>query len=196
MPEFQTNKASRIALKFRWAFQHADVTDTVAMWNDDYLMLRDQDIRTIPPIYRGQLYRPNATRGWRRILHHTAERLTAHAYGARHFDIHVPILYERRKFLDMSDWWDQASQDLIGLVAKSLYGNLHYADTAIRGRDCKLQGDWQRRIDTPRVTRRWILSYGDAALGAGFANWMATRYPDAAPWEKQAMPARKAKVCR
>lgn len=195
LPEFSANKAARIALKFRWAFQHSDVTDTVAMWNDDYLMLRDQDIRTIPPIYRGQLYRPNATRGWRRLLHHTAETLTAAAYGARHFDIHVPILYERRRFLDMSDWWDRSAKDPIGLVAKSLYGNIHCADTAVRGRDCKLQADWQRRIDGHKVTQRWVLSYGDGALTTGFAKWMQERFPESAPWEKQTTPARKVKPC-
>jgi hypothetical protein len=195
MKEFSANKAARIALKFRWAFEHLDVTNTVAMWNDDYLMLRQQDIRSIPPIYRGHLNRPNATKGWRRLLQHTAEALQAAAHGARHFDVHIPMLYEREKFLGMSDWWDRSAKDPIGLVAKSLYGNLHYADTAVRGRDCKLHANWQHRIDTPQVTRRWILSYGDGALAAGFIDWMAGRYPEPGPWEQQATPSRKAKAC-
>lgn len=199
LPEFtKTNKAARIALKFRWAFERLDVTDTVAMWNDDYLMLRQQDIRTIPPIYRGQLGR-KPIGGWRRLLQHTSEILSEAGYGTRHFDIHVPIVYERQKFLAINDWWERCAKDRIGLVAKSVYGNIHYADTAVKGRDCKLQGDWQRRIETERVTRRWVISYGDGALAARFADWMAKRYPEPAPWEQAAVVAvdksRKRKTC-
>ena len=95
--EFQTNKASRISLKVQWAFETLDLTQTVAFWNDDYVMLKPFDIRTIPPIYRGNLWR-RPTNGWRRLLNHTAETLHAAGLSQHNYDIHVPILYARDEF--------------------------------------------------------------------------------------------------
>lgn len=179
--EFETNKASRIALKFRYAFERLDVTDTVAMWNDDYVMLRDQDIRTIPSIYRGGLWR-RPTNGWKGLLRHTAEVLQAAGFTQRHFDIHVPILYEREKFLGINHWWDRSAADASGFVAKSIYGNIHCQD-AIPGKDAKVQANWRQRVNAERVTRRWIFSHGDGALQTGLLDWLQARFPEPAPWE-------------
>lgn len=173
--EFKCNKASRISLKVKWAFENLGLTDRVAFWNDDYLMLRDFNIREIPNYYRGELWRSRKD-SWRRLLNHTAETLHAAGYGAKHFDIHVPIIYERAKFLAINDWWERSRMDGQGLVAKSVYGNIHCAATATPCRDAKSQGEWQRRIDEI-AGRRWIMSYGDGALKAGFGDWMKARWP-------------------
>ncbi len=51
--EFRAPKASRIALKVQWAFERLDLTERVAFGNDDYVLLSDYDIRSIPDYYRG-----------------------------------------------------------------------------------------------------------------------------------------------
>jgi hypothetical protein len=175
LPEFKCNKASRISLKVRWAFEHLQLTDRVAFWNDDYLLLRDFDIRGIPDYYHGELWRKR--RGsWHRLLQHTGEALKDAGYTVRHFDIHIPIIYERSKFLAISDWWDRSRRDKLGLVAKSVYGNIHCRGTAASTNDAKVQGEWRQRVDD-LSRRRWIASYGDGALAAGLADWMQSRWP-------------------
>jgi hypothetical protein len=187
LPEFKCNKASRISLKVKWAFEHLQLTDRVAFWNDDYLLLRDFDIRGIPDYYHGELWRKR--RGsWHRLLQHTGEALRDAGYTARHFDIHIPIIYERQKFLAISDWWERSRRDKQGLVAKSVYGNIHCRGTAASTNDAKVQSEWQRRIDD-LSRRRWIASYGDGALAAGLADWMQSRWPT--PSDAEIKPATK-----
>jgi hypothetical protein len=181
LPEFRCNKASRIALKVHWAFEHLSLTDRVAFWNDDYLMLRDFDIRGIPNYCHGELWRTNRSH-WHRLLNHTADVLQAAGCSVRHYDIHVPILYHRAKFVALADWWERSRRDKLGLVAKSVYGNIHCRGNETSTNDAKLQTNWRTRIDDLAL-RRWIVSYGDAALSAGLGDWMQARYPTPAPWE-------------
>jgi len=189
--EFRCNKASRISLKVKWAFENLDLTERVAFWNDDYLMLRNFDIRAIPDYYRGELWRSRKD-SWRRLLNHTAETLHAHGYGVKHFDIHVPIIYERAKFLAINDWWERGRLDKQGLVAKSVYGNIHCAATATPSRDAKVQSEWQRRIDEI-AGRRWIMSYSDGALKAGIAEWMKAQWPEPSEAEFTPEPTKPTK---
>jgi len=189
--EFRCNKASRISQKVLWAFQHLDLTPTIAFWNDDYLMLRNLDIRTIPNHCHGQLWRKPKNH-WNRLLNHTGEALRDAGFPARHFDIHVPILYEREKWLAIADWWERSRQDRLGLVAKSIYGNIHCQGTEVRTNDAKLQANWKTRIDD-LASRRWILSYGDGALASGFAEWMSARFPIPTASEVMQAPTRPRK---
>lgn len=188
-PEFKCNKASRISLKVQWAFEHLDLTDTVAFWNDDYILTRDVDIRTIRDYYHGSLRHPNAKTGWQRLLEHTASCLAAAGLPTRHYDIHVPILYERAKFLAINDWWERSRREPPGLVAKSVYGNNHCHATAVRSPDAKLGANWRGRIDN--VTRLWVFSYGDEALRTGLADWLQQRFPEVSPSEAQPQSGRR-----
>jgi len=172
--EFKCNKASRISQKVLWAFQNLDLTPTIAFWNDDYLLLRDQDVRTIPNHCHGQLWRKPKSH-WNRLLNHTGVVLRDAGFSSRHFDIHIPILYEREKWLAIADWWERSRRDALGLVAKSVYGNIHCQGTEARANDAKLQSNWQTRLDDLQ-RYRWIVSYGDAALDNGFVTWMQGRF--------------------
>jgi hypothetical protein len=189
LKEFQTNKASRISQKVLWAFEHLDLTPAIAFWNDDYLMLRAQDIRSIPAIYRKELWR-RPSGGWRKLLRHTAQALHAAGFTQHHFDIHVPIVYDRDKFVGIRDWWERSRLDALGYVAKSVYGNVvsvPHEKSVVLGRDSKVQGNWKGRIDDI-AARRWVVSYGDGALQAGFADWMQSRFPDPTAAETTARP--------
>jgi SAM-dependent methyltransferase len=182
--EFRCNKAARISQKVRWAFERLDITETVAFWNDDYVLTAPVDIRRIPSYYRGNLWRSGRD-GWATLLNHTASVLRDAGRPQRHYDIHVPILFERAKFLGINDWWDRSRADRRGYVMKSIYGNIHCHGTSQTTKDCKVKADWKKRIG--RVAkRRWVISYGDAALGTGLDRWLKSRYPKPSAAEKPA----------
>ncbi len=185
--EFRCNKASRISLKVLWAMEHLDLTDRVAFWNDDYLMLRDFDLRGTPSYYRGNLWRKGKD-SWSQLLDHTGKVLSEAGFTARHFDIHVPILLNRDRFVAMSPWWQRSSKDKLGLVMKSVYGNQVCNGEAVTTHDCKLKQDWQQRIGSA-ASRRWVLSYGDSALQAGLLEWIEKRFPSPCKAERPRLKA-------
>jgi hypothetical protein len=191
MQEFRCNKASRISLKVKWAFEHLQLTDRVAFWNDDYLFVRDYDIRDIPNYYHGDLFR-RPRNHWCRLLDHTGKTLAAEGFNAQHFDIHVPILYERDKFLAIADWWERGRRDKLGLVAKSVYGNIHCHENAVPTADVKMQKNWRPRIDSLSPAR-WVISYGDGALRHGLGDWMQARWPATSNCEDQPVASARPK---
>lgn len=179
--EAQGNKAYRIAAKVEWACRTLDLSETFAFWNDDYLLTHDIDIRHIPAWYHGDLFRAQDSEGWQRMLGKTGEALQAAGLSAKHYDIHTPMLFERGKFIAAVAWWDKSRVD--SLTMKSVYGNLYCDAYAVPYPDAKLAGQWPHRIDQLTADRP-VLSYGDEALRANFADWMAAHYPDAHPAEQ------------
>lgn len=176
-------KGARIASKIEWACDNLPLTPTFALWNDDYLLLRDLDVRDIPAWYQGQLFRPAADDAYGAMLQRTAEALTAAGLPALHYDVHLPMLIEVAKFRDARAWW-QKMRDDGGMVCKSIYANLYHADLRSEpADDTKLADQWPTRIDAV-VAAQPIISYGNPALAAGFADWMRARFPDAHPAEQ------------
>lgn len=182
--EFKCNKASRISLKVAWSFENLELTPTVAFWNDDYILLRDYDIRSMPSYYRGLLWRKGVG-GWQRLLNHTAKALQSAGLPQRHYDIHVPILLERDRFLVLAEWWIRSRSNSPGYVMKSVYGNNHCTVVAQKTRDMKLRSNWQKRVARLKPGR-WVMSYGDATMRAGFGKWLGSRYPLVGEFEQQA----------
>jgi hypothetical protein len=186
-------KAYRIAAKVSRVFDTLDVTDRLAFWNDDFVTLRGYDIRTLPPYYTGVLARAK-TNGYRALLDRTGKALSAANLPQRNYDLHTPILYDRERFLGLTAWWER-SRHCGGLVVKSVYGNHYYHETGVVTSDSKLQANWVDRIDV-LAARRWVLSYGDAALQHGFGEWLRAHYPDPSPAESTVAAAkRQAGVC-
>ena len=166
-----------------WAFDELpDLTDTVAFWNDDYVLTRPCDVRTIADSYHGSLRHPHAKTHWQKLLEHTGAALAATGLPTRHYDVHVPMLIERAKFQSLRQWWDRSRKDRLGYVMKSVYGNSWCHATAVASPDRKLGAEWQRRIDA-EWTDRWVFSHGEEAMRAGFGRWLLTTFPDPSPAE-------------
>jgi hypothetical protein len=183
--EYKHNKGTRISRKVLWVFERLPVTERVAFWNDDYLLISAVDVRTIPAYYRGTLKRDPTRGGWYRTLNGTAEALAEANLPTRHYDIHVPMILEREKFKSLGDWWRRSRKaPAMGYVMKSIYGNHFCEGVAATTRDSKMQSAWSaERIADMRARGRWLISYGDGALRAGMGQWMADEFPVASSAE-------------
>jgi len=174
--EFASPKGSRISLKVMWAFEHLDMTDTVAFWNDDYLLTKDVDISAIPNFHAGRLWMARKT-PWGALRRKTHAALEAAGLPTRHYDIHVPMLFERHKFLQLRDWWTK------GYVGKSVYGNHYCESNRRRTSDCKLWKGWRDKVKR-RSSERFVISYGNVALQRGLCSWLEANAPAPSPCEK------------
>lgn len=182
LKEFKCNKEARISEKIRWAFNNLDVTQKIAFWNDDYVLLKKIDIRTIPNYHKGNLYRKK-NKGYQKILNNTRNYLILNKHGDLNFDCHVPIIYDRNNFLSIKEQWDDSVKGS-GFCAKSLYGNNFCSDDNIRIKDIKLGSNWNKKINKIIRQKRWIISYSDNALKNGFAEWLLKTFPNKSSFEK------------
>jgi hypothetical protein len=167
--EFDAPKGSRISLKVLWAFENLDMTNTVAFWNDDYLLTRRVDISVIPNFYSGKLWMARRT-PWAALRRETHAALESAGLPTRNYDIHVPMLFERAKFLQLRDWWDK------GYVGKSVYGNHFCESDRSKSSDCKLWRRWYCKAEK-RYQKRFVISYGNTALKNGAGYWIEAKVP-------------------
>lgn len=197
-PCFNTNKETRIALKFFRLFDTVqDVTDEVLMANDDFLFVAPTDIRKIPDYQRGKLLnaaKPQQVRGmkepqqtrYQKILVRTHEALTEAGLPAFHYDLHVPIRFKKKVFLGLRKWWEKSRNTKDGFTMKSIYGNhIHPNTPGPIMADCKFGAFKDEAKFQKQIKGRWVISYGDPALSSGLMHSIHARFPNISKFEKK-----------
>lgn len=186
--EASGNKEFRIASKIGWAFLHADLTEDVAFWNDDFVLTKPVDVSAIPRFQKGPLQKSIAAlpaTTYRRSLEDTAKLLARGGWPTNHYDIHCPIIYNRASFLRLANWWKASRASYAGLVVKSIYANVIFPDdpgpTMV---DCKLQGAEKTPSEIQsRISSRWVFSYNTDAFRSGLAGLLQTTFPEHSAFE-------------
>jgi hypothetical protein len=193
-PELSANKQARIVHKILWTFQNTDISDDIAFFNDDFVLNASIDVRSIPYFQRGELKElaeRHLNSSYRAALRATHDALTAENKPTFHYDLHLPIIYNREKFLALDRYWQASRQSTHGLVIKSTYANNVLPEPGPRSRDCKIrefQGDAaieKLLSDTASPARtRFCFSYSDRALASGLKSWLEKRFPEKSIFEK------------
>lgn len=127
-----------------------DITESFYLFNDDFFIL--QETKDIPPIYNGDLIQrtkaiakahgARAT-GYSRQLERTADELQRRDLPIFNYAVHVPILINRQKALEVLDAFDGFP------MFRCLYGNYcqlggeNRKDVKIATHDRIPESDWQ-----------------------------------------------------
>jgi hypothetical protein len=182
------NKQARIARKLCWSFEHLDLTSQVVVFNDDYVLNRAVDVRTIPTLFHGTLQEASkrgSDKVYKRALLETSERLRDMGLTDYHFDIHCPIIYRRKDFLELTNLFMDSAASPYGYVVKSLYGNSYLnREKAVEADDMKFNSntasrDWL----VSQIGSRWMFSYSDKAFTEGVGIWLAEQFPTKEDYE-------------
>lgn len=182
--DIPANKQAAIAHKIFWAFQYTDISNTVALFNDDYVLRDRVNLGRLLSYQRGPLEAALASQDdpvYRASLEETMCALRDVGKPAYHYDIHVPIIITGRAFVELKAWWAKSICSKNGLVVKSTYANnaLLYPGPVMR--DCKLR---ERYDDIDQATRgRFVFSYSDAGLTEVLKRWLTETFPEKSKWE-------------
>jgi len=185
--DIPANKQARIAHKIFWTFQFTDISNTAVLFNDDFVLRQPVDLSRLLPYQRGPLLAAVQRQEdpvYRACLEETMCALQAAEKPAMHYDIHVPILMERRAFVELKSWWQQSICSVNGFVVKSTYANNTLLFPGPIMRDLKLRRHYDN-ID--EVTRgRFMFSYSDAGLTPVLKRWLTETFPVKSKWENGA----------
>jgi hypothetical protein len=114
-------KEYRIAKKIEFVCSQPNVSDDFLFFNDDFFITKKFDIENYPYYNKGTLKREKITHPYFKHLNETYEHLKSIGKETNHFDLHVPIVYNKKKFLELSHIWDKKCN----FVVKSTYCNYH-----------------------------------------------------------------------
>lgn len=183
IPEAQGNKECRIAAKIATAFKELKLKKEVLFMNDDYFFSDHINANTYPNYYKGCLSKHSVDTVYGNYTRATFKYLKSKGLPTKHFDIHVPIIYDPKKFLDLQEFWEASSQMQYGLTAKSVYGNAHRLE-GVNTLDCKLN-KLQGYNDFKKVYNpRGVYSCSDAGWLNGVEDWLEYKFPKKSKFEK------------
>jgi len=184
------NKEARIAYNIFDALSHPEVTDNIAMWNDDYILCKETDVTTIP-FYRNRFTLAEVAEQretcdyYKRSLAKTCEFLKALQRPNFNYDIHCPIIYNKSTFLQMEPAWTESGKSMYGLVVKSTYSNICLVSEGPIMRDLKFNNNTRKpNYIKDKVEERWIWSYSDKAFTEGVNEFLSKEYPTHSKFEK------------
>lgn len=137
-------KACRIMQTVKAICEDKSVSDDFIFVNDDYFFLKP--IKQFPYWHKGTLDEAMdviQTGDFYRHLLATKMVLLKNGHATMHFDCHYPIIYNKKKLLEVIEKYDWDVPD--GYVLKSLYCNTLGIEGMFR-EDCKTnkKQDWER----------------------------------------------------
>jgi hypothetical protein len=175
-------KERRIMEKFLFACSIPGISDKFLMFNDDYFFTKPVDATKIPFYNKGNLYNSFIKRKpgnlYRQSLENTYNALTEKEFETRHFDVHYPMYYDKKKFpevMAMYDWNIRA-----GYVVKSLYANSLKIKGAYRA-DCKIQKSHDKKEVLERIKDTDMFS--TAEISRAIITILNDFYPDKCSYE-------------
>lgn len=124
------------------------VSEDFLFMNDDHFLLKQYDATKFPNYHKGDLkesIEPRSQDSYRIRLTNTYNQLKKKGLGTLNFDTHTPIIYNKKKFIQMTKMFDWTVFE--GLVIKSLYGNVNELESELM-RDFKINSPSQIKDET------------------------------------------------
>ena len=186
--EHGTHHERNIMEKFRIACNDERVGENFLKWNDDYFLLDKIDCENYPYYSmkgKSLIDGVNARMkydGYAMSLDNSRKHLEAKGFPSLHYDIHCPIIYNKKLFLEYVcdiDWTIPQ-----GYTLKSLYGNQIQnvnKQPFIELKINKISSLIEIKLKTKG---RHIFSISDAALGYPMKMFLEMTYPQKSRYEK------------
>ncbi len=163
------------------------VSEDFLFINDDHILLKPVDLKTIPAYHKGDLnfYDPTyfELNYWRSRLKRTRNMLNSKGMTAYHFDCHMPMIFNKIDFANIIQLFPVGEG--IGLTVKSIYGN------------CILSSKWrllenQKKVVfapmsdvqlTERLKDCQFMAFNDSGLNKALKIWLYNRFPNLSVYE-------------
>lgn len=179
LAEEQGNKEYRIGMKVYNTCKLGYVKGDFIFMNDDFFFTKPIDFSL--NYCKGELKETNM-QNYQKAIFDTKQYLISQQLSYNHFDVHTPIIYNSKKFINLKPHLDRSRLATNGFVVKSLYGNVNKLVPTMY-EDCKLNS-----LQTPREFERMrntsVLSCSDGAWRKGVRDYLKQQFPIKSKYEK------------
>ena len=110
-----------------------DISDDFVLMYDDIFFLKEVELSKYPFYNMGQLGEHiTGTPQYRKNLEEARIWLYNHGHNRIDFELHVPIIYNREKFLKLRDVFEPYIDKPVAPAPRSIYGNIYNLPTEYR----------------------------------------------------------------
>lgn len=176
-------KEKRIMLKVQFACEESEISEEFLFMNDDYFFINDLNVPKIDYYCEQRLSNRILRRGrfddYTISLVNTLNVLVLAGFETFHFDIHYPIIYNKKQFpIVMKNYnWELK----LGYVVKSLYCNTLKIEGKYK-KDCKLSSIHAKFNEEIKKASD-LFSTGNI-VPSFLANYIQKLYTEKSPYEK------------
>lgn len=158
--------------------------------NDDHFIIKPIEVLNIPPYQKGDMttFTPEyfELNFWRLRLWRTKNILVKKGYSAYHYDCHTPIIFNKKKFVEVISQFDYEKNQ--GYTMKSLYGNVVYNHgVPLDGNKKVIFRNFIYNDILERLKSCTFCSVNDSGLNLDFKIYLYRHFPDQSEFEKDEM---------
>lgn len=176
--ESDPNKAYSIMSKIYAGCKTKELSNNFIHFNDDHFPLKDIDEK-FPNYYTGKLsdtLKGKSRSGYSIFGYNTLEAL---GEGALDFNLHCPMIYNKKKFIKTMDSYDWTK----GYLIKSLYAN-HNNLTPTPYTELKINTTISPNHIRLLTKDRMFFSVGEFGMTSHMIQYLEELYPVKSRWEK------------
>lgn len=122
-----------------------DISENFVLMYDDIFFMKEVSLRDYPAYNRGLLKdHTTGTLLYRQNLFDTDKWLKENGYNTLDYELHIPFIYNRTKFLKLKPIMEKYIKKPKALAVRSLYGNInnlpspYRKDLKLREKDCNI----------------------------------------------------------
>lgn len=168
---------SNIFLKIKAACEHPEISDTFLFFNDDHYLLQDFEADKFPYYYCSTIseyLKRRSVDSYAKRVRNTQKSLKERNLPDKHFDIHYPILYNKKAFLEhVVPYFDL--KDKTGFVIKSMYANA-----------LKIEGEETRdyKLQSPPPEKKCKVFSTYPKISGAIYRFLEYKFPNKSIYEK------------
>ncbi|MCF6174808.1 MAG: hypothetical protein L3J71_03470 [Victivallaceae bacterium] len=188
IPNAGLRKAVSIYRNLRAAMLQS-TTKQVIWLSDDSIILKPTTAKNIKFYHNGSDLATDFTgkRFWHRILRNTAAALAKRNYLTLNCESHMPMLFDRRKFLALDAEFGNEFQSDLGLVSYSIYCNRYRVHSAGSMDDIKATLELNLGTTaqiTAAIANRQFISYDDKGFTPTLQAYLTNIFPTPSKYER------------
>jgi hypothetical protein len=189
IPHSEPNGYNRANIwhKVRTACLDERISTDFLYMDDDFFFVEDCDITNFPYYHKGYInydYFLNCPDSpeYQQIQMNTRYALMKVKEHIKHFDLHVPIVFNKEKLLHIYNTYGPDTHDNL-MLFRTAYGN-HYRIEGEYLRDLKFGRRLTIDVLKSAIRDRYVFSIGDDALNDDLGMFMSRLYPEKSVYEK------------
>lgn len=178
-------KETNIYRKILRACQEDSISEDFLFFNDDHFLLQDFNAPEFPFYYKSDLRASSKAmrdgNRYKKAVDNSYRTLQTFGFDTKSFDTHTPILYNKKKFIEVMTKFDWSQR--VSFVVKSMYANSLKIE-GVREPDCKINSQLTSEEIKEVIKGRKVFSMGNGAIGTKMLSVLDELYPKRSKWEK------------
>lgn len=179
-------KERNIMNKIKVVCENSDISDNFLFLNDDHFALKDFDASEFPNYQKGSLPvesdRYVKYSNYYDSMLNTSYILKKMNLPIKHYDIHVPMIFNKYLFPKINKLFDWANTPN-GFVVKSIYANTLSLESKFMN-DLKIDSHYDEKKIKSLLIERKFFSIGDRAIGPELIKILCDLYPEKSKYER------------